>query len=119
MVFLQPSSSGYTAPMGARFLSLATQSGTSQPNAVLFGPMIVLLIIVLIVLAICVGVLTRFARRRLIDEPAGRKKSEFVDPWAEAGRRIGESGKGSRPTAHPPADSDDDGDDNDDGEKAS
>ncbi len=106
--------------MATRFLSLATQGGTSQPNLVMFGPMIVLLLIVLVVLAICATVLIHFARRRLIDNPPSHKQADLVDPWAEAGRRIGGTSKTARPTTPPIADHDDhESDENGDEEKAS
>lgn len=75
--------------MAPGFLSLA--SGSSPPTDHAFtmaGPMLMLLVIVLIVLAVCVALLTRFARRRLVDEPTSRKHVEFADPWTEAGKRI-------------------------------
>ncbi len=88
--------------MGSGFLSLASSSSPPSDHALnMAGPMLVLLVIVLIVLAVCVAVLTRFARRRLVDEPMARKHVEFADPWTEAGKRIAEPRGHSGPDKPP------------------
>lgn len=93
---------GYTAPMGAGFLLLASGSDSSASDVALAGPMLLLLVIALVVLALCLAVLTRFARRRLIDSAPTHTPTQFADPWTEAGKRIGQARPGS--TSSPPPD---------------
>ena len=77
--------------MRAGFLILATTGESAGRAYRLIGPTMILLILVVVVLAIAIAVVSRFARRRFMDQPAPHKAAESADPWVEAGRRIAPS----------------------------
>lgn len=98
--------------MGSGFFFLAAAGDSSGRAWILFGPMMILLILVLGVVAIAIAVLIHFARRRLIDESVLRKTGDSPDPWVEAGRRIAQP-LGRRKPAIPPQPPDPDLDEED------
>ncbi len=106
----------YTAFVGHRFLHLASLGGDASAAATPpsdWTAALLLATLLLLVLFVVVAVLMRGMRRRMLDgESVRRPPRAAVDPWAEAGRRIGrrDAGPSAAPGAEPVGPSDAPGD---------
>lgn len=77
-------------PCGFLILAAAAgpASGRSAPAGG-WGAAIAFTIALLILFAVVLALLMRSMRHHLIDEPTRRHESASIDPWVEAGRRLG------------------------------
>lgn len=89
--------------MPCGFLTLATAAGPvpAAPPAGGWGTAVAFTVALLLLLTVVLALLLRNMRRHLIDEPTRRHETASIDPWAEAGRRLGRDGGVPRPGDRP------------------
>lgn len=92
--------------MVIEFLNLAAGGTGSAPvpsgTATDWSAVFVVAVLLFILLGVVVAILMRGMRRHLIDEPARRSEAAGVDPWAEAGRRLGQNNRDASSGRKPP-----------------